>query len=108
MKVKLKPCPFCGGEAEVHFQSVYTDDAVCVVCAECKARTRLVLFDCKYIFYKGEQNVFVTQEEAVDYVTELWNSRNGEKQNAELSALHKAIEDYYSKRGKGDTNAEVY
>jgi len=104
---ELKPCPFCGGEAEMHFQSVYTDSAVCVVCAECKARTRLVLFDCKYIFYRGEQNVFVTQEEAEDDVTELWNRRNGEKQDGELSALHEAIADYYSKHVRGDTNAEV-
>lgn len=31
---KLKPCPFCGGEAVLH-----VDDGVCVFCKKCKCRT---------------------------------------------------------------------
>ena len=46
---ELKPCPFCGGEAECYRTVVkvglhYTD-AVFVRCKNCEARTGNVLFD---------------------------------------------------------------
>lgn len=43
---KLKPCPFCGGEAVLYHQSSkYTDkDGNYVHCMECGARTKL--FEC--------------------------------------------------------------
>ena len=33
-EIKLKPCPFCGGEAVIH-----VGDGVCVICKECECRT---------------------------------------------------------------------
>lgn len=46
---ELKPCPFCGGEAEYKRTVIKTNrtwcDAVFVRCAVCDARTNRVLFD---------------------------------------------------------------
>ena len=48
-KEVLKPCPFCGGEAECYRTVIKTNlgysDAVAVRCIACGARTGYVLFD---------------------------------------------------------------
>lgn len=48
---ELKPCPFCGGEAECYRTVVETvkgySDAAAVRCLACKARTSLILFDAR-------------------------------------------------------------
>ena len=72
---ELKPCPFCGGEAEIHYQPMYMDMGVCVRCTECNARSRFILYDCKYAFYHGEQDVYITQGQATTDVENLWNRR---------------------------------
>ena len=36
---ELRKCPFCGGEAEMHY-GIFTDDAY-VECIECKARSHV-------------------------------------------------------------------
>lgn len=72
---ELKPCPFCGGKAEMHFQPIYTDYGVCVNCTKCKSRSRFVPYDCNYIYYNGEKNVFISKERAVSDVLKLWNRR---------------------------------
>ena len=33
-EIKLKPCPFCGGEAVIH-----VGEGVCAICKECGCRT---------------------------------------------------------------------
>ena len=33
-EIKLKPCPFCGGDAVIH-----VGEGVCVICKECGCRT---------------------------------------------------------------------
>ena len=38
---ELRKCPFCGGEAEMHY-GIFTDDAY-VECIECKARSHVFL-----------------------------------------------------------------
>ena len=43
--VKLKPCPFCGGEAELKKLGVICDEGYAVVCKECKARTKLTFIE---------------------------------------------------------------
>lgn len=59
---KLKPCPFCGGEAYIKIKSfdVFIHGAV-VECSKCKARTKLV-----------EPSMDYT---AKDKAAELWNRR---------------------------------
>ena len=45
----LKPCPFCGGEAEFYRTPIKTNggwcDSVVVRCKSCEARTNRVLYD---------------------------------------------------------------
>lgn len=75
MQNKLKPCPFCGGKAEMHEQPLYTNKGVCVRCASCGTRSRFVLYDCEYLLYKGNEKVYVSKEQATNDVTENWNRR---------------------------------
>lgn len=75
MPNELKPCPFCGGEAELHYQPLYTENGVCVRCIECNARSRFVLYDCKYQAYHGEKEVYVPKGRAINDVVNLWNRR---------------------------------
>lgn len=46
---ELKPCPFCGGEAEFYRTPILTKkqwvDSVTVKCPTCEARTARVLYD---------------------------------------------------------------
>lgn len=72
---ELKPCPFCGGKAEVHYQPIYIDQGVCVRCTQCNARSKFNPMDCKYTYYHGEHNVFISKERATNDVIELWNRR---------------------------------
>jgi Lar family restriction alleviation protein len=74
-EIELKPCPFCGGKAELKVNHVYMDEGVCVHCTECNVHTKTTLYDCTYQFYHGEKNVFITRERAERDVTELWNRR---------------------------------
>ena len=77
---ELKPCPFCGGEATTHYQPLYTEKGVCVFCVECKARSRFFLGDCKYTFYHGEKNVYISMERATSDAIEAWNRRSESKE----------------------------
>ena len=43
--IKLKPCPFCGGEAEIQ---VDYDRVVFVICKNCKARTYAIPIVAEY------------------------------------------------------------
>lgn len=72
---ELKPCPFCGGEAKEHHQPLYTENGVCIACTDCKARSRFFLYDCKYTFYRGEKDVYISKERAISDATDEWNRR---------------------------------
>lgn len=60
-KVKLKPCPFCGGEAEINTNSQVT--CCWVECTECNSRTRCFEEDVGYC--------------AMDSAAMVWNQRAG-------------------------------
>lgn len=75
MANELKPCPFCKGEAETHFQPLYTEDGVCIRCTNCGARSRFLVFDCVYEQYHGEAKVYIPKERAIKDVIDLWNRR---------------------------------
>lgn len=60
--VKLKPCPFCGGQAHI-FVSQY--DGVCVMCSECYAKTE-TLYDLPD---------FTAYVSSVERVVNRWNRR---------------------------------
>lgn len=67
--IKLKPCPFCGGEAEFCRTSIKTSDGwsdgVFVYCTECRNRTSAVLYN------KQEHGECGEYKEA----SEKWNTR---------------------------------
>lgn len=48
---ELKPCPFCGGEAQYKRTTIKTNgtwcDAVCVRCTICDSRTGRILYDAR-------------------------------------------------------------
>ena len=54
-EIKLKPCPFCGGEAELGTFSTNSDDKFLVECSNCGVATLL--------YYDTEK------------ATEAWNRR---------------------------------
>ena len=77
---ELKPCPFCGGEADVKYQPIYMDYGVCIFCTECKARSKFFPYDCKYTYFHGEKNVYISKEQAKNKAIELWNRRADNEQ----------------------------
>lgn len=84
MENKLKPCPFCGGEAEIHYQPIYMDEGVCIRCTSCHSRSKFEPCDCTYQFYHGKKNVFISKEEATNDVIALWNTRTEVKDDEKL------------------------
>ena len=60
-KTNLKPCPFCGSEAEIYAGDVFTKEYAYVQCKECKAKTREINENINYC--------------AKDKVTKMWNMR---------------------------------
>lgn len=61
---ELKPCPFCGGEAECSYSMATIDldmRPVRIVCKECGATTKLIKVSNKYC--------------ATDKAVEEWNRR---------------------------------
>lgn len=77
-KIKLKKCPFCGGEAElVTNHHVYLDDARVVRCLHCHCRTASVLVNHPKMVGGGklDESTRYTAEQAEIRVAELWNNR---------------------------------
>ena len=77
-KIKLKKCPFCGGEAElVTNHHVYLDDARCVMCTHCNCRTASVLIDHPKMGAGGEldESTRYNTAQAEAKVAALWNAR---------------------------------
>lgn len=77
---KLKPCPYCGGEADIQHKSFYMSSAYCVECKVCRTRTKLVFADT--IGYKVVDNKFKETRydtlTAIKMVVDLWNRRVNE------------------------------
>ena len=71
---KLKPCPFCGGVAELYKCKIYLDDAIRVICRSCGVATQKVLVD--HLQYSGGKEIYITGEKAVQEVTDVWNRRS--------------------------------
>lgn len=44
-QIELKPCPFCGGKAEIRDGHIYLDEAVLIRCSECFVKTSHVLIN---------------------------------------------------------------
>lgn len=61
--MKLKPCPFCGGEALLELFTVRKGYEANVVCSECLVYMPTITYD--------------TEEEAEEAVMRDWNRRAG-------------------------------
>lgn len=75
-KIKLKKCPFCGGEAEIIKTHVYLDEARRIVCTACQATSKRVLVD--HPMLRGgelDESTRYTAEQAEAKAAELWNAR---------------------------------
>ena len=46
-EIKLKPCPFCGGEAKIMKDSVYEDNPYFVICTDKKCECYAVTNHCR-------------------------------------------------------------
>lgn len=73
---KLKPCPFCWGEAELKPSTIYGSPIVFVRCATCFVRTDYVWIDHPRMKATGlDESTRYTEEQAEAKVIEAWNRR---------------------------------
>jgi len=54
VKETLKPCPFCGGEANVHIIRYKTSMSTRIACFPCKISTEAI-----YSFYDGIEHYII-------------------------------------------------
>lgn len=74
--MKLKPCPFCGGEAELKDGHIYMDVTKIVSCKKCHVRTNPVLVDHPGFNANGlDESTRYTPEQAEQKACDLWNMR---------------------------------
>lgn len=74
VSTKLKPCPFCGGEAQFGICEVLGSTGYTVKCSKCFCKTDFV-FVKTYIFFMGKNNVSISKEKAKQIVAVNWNKR---------------------------------
>ena len=76
--MELKPCPFCGGEAELRAGKLYIYPVVKVRCMKCGASTDFVFIDhpaCSPKDMKAKEETRYTEDEAKAVAIEAWNRR---------------------------------
>ena len=79
---ELKPCPFCGGEAELKDGRVYVATTVRCKCKKCLASTEVVYIDHPSIDVntgKLNENTRYTEWQAKQKAIDAWNRRAGEQ-----------------------------
>lgn len=77
-ETELKPCPFCGGEAEIKKGKINLDDYVQVHCTKCGASIPKTLID--HLTYICGKQVRFSEENAIARVTNIWNRRADDEQ----------------------------
>lgn len=72
----MKPCPFCGGEAELKPSTIYGSPIVFVRCTVCFVRTDYVWIDHPSMKATGlDELTRYTKEQAEANAIEAWNRR---------------------------------
>lgn len=78
--VELKPCPFCGGEAEIIHSNLYMDEIVRVKCKKCSAGSGFVMIDHPLLSGrtgKLDETTRYTRHQAEEKAVAAWNRREG-------------------------------
>lgn len=77
MDIKLKPCPFCGGEAKVGDYMLYASSGKHIKCTRCSARSGFYLIDSPKVDFtkKLDESTRYTEEQAIEKAAEDWNRR---------------------------------
>lgn len=71
----LKPCPFCGGEAEMRVSDPFgADKLVRVICHACKSAGQ-AYSEGKSVFPVDDSKKYTTLEEAEQKAVAAWNQR---------------------------------
>lgn len=72
----LKPCPFCGGEAELKEARSYVTNGWRIMCKKCRIGTLPVWIDLPLLTGKGlDESTRYTSEQVVAITVEKWNRR---------------------------------
>lgn len=72
-ETELKPCPFCGGKAEIRRGKIYLMDTVQAHCTECGASMPKVPIN--HLLYTQGKAVRLTEEQAMQKTANEWNRR---------------------------------
>lgn len=82
---EVKPCPFCGGEAEIRDCTVYLDKAVLIECGNCLVKTKRILINHPSYTQRNvpqpDESTRYTREQAIAKATEIWNRRATNESN---------------------------
>jgi hypothetical protein len=75
-EIKLKPCPFCGGEAQIKDTHVYMDEAIKIYCSRCACSIFPVLINHPRLTARGlNESTRYTREQAINEAAKKWNRR---------------------------------
>ena len=76
--IELKPCPFCGGKADIKHANIFMDEAYYVKCGSCYAMTKRFLVDHpRLVASTGELDEDTRYDAltAIKKAAEAWNRR---------------------------------
>lgn len=79
--VQLKPCPFCGGSAELVRKQIYLDHGYRVDCTQCGVKGSYFLVNHPILKYDGlDESTRYTEEQAKRKAIGAWNRRADNEQ----------------------------